>query len=139
MIRPAISSGLAEASERDLRQDLGWDSPDDSRTGVNIIAFPSSLEDRREVRTATGHPRAALAGRIAVTPGTRSSISPGRSCPSRAAIGRAWVTQCEDWYKPGSKIGTFPFWSSAIFAACLSIQVTTCPKSEKQAPDTSPT
>ena len=25
-----------------------------SRTGVNIIAFPSSLEDRREVRTATG-------------------------------------------------------------------------------------
>jgi len=46
--------GLAEASERDLRQDLSWDSPDDSRTGVNIIAFPSSLEDRREVRTATG-------------------------------------------------------------------------------------
>jgi hypothetical protein len=39
--------GLAEASERDLRQDLSWDSPDDSRTGVNIIAFPSSLEDRR--------------------------------------------------------------------------------------------
>src|SRR5258708_26341095 len=46
--------GLAEASERDLRQDLSWDSLDDSRTGVNIIAFPSSLEDRREVRTATG-------------------------------------------------------------------------------------
>ena len=33
----------------------------------------------------------------AATPGTRSSISPGRSCPSRAAIGRPWVTQCEDW------------------------------------------
>jgi hypothetical protein len=33
---------------------LAGDSPDDSRTGVNIIAFPSSLEDRREVRTATG-------------------------------------------------------------------------------------
>jgi hypothetical protein len=33
---------------------FSWDSPDDSRTGVNIIAFPSSLEDRREVRTATG-------------------------------------------------------------------------------------
>jgi hypothetical protein len=46
--------GLAEASERDLRQDLSWDSPDDFRTGANIIAFPSSLEDRREVRTATG-------------------------------------------------------------------------------------
>jgi hypothetical protein len=46
--------GRAESSERDLRQDLSWDSPDDSRTGVNIIAFPSSLEDRRKVRTATG-------------------------------------------------------------------------------------
>src|SRR6266446_9074665 len=113
MIRPAISSGLAEASERDLRQDLGWDSPDDSRTGVNIIAFPSSLEDRREVRTATGHPRAALAGRIAVTPGTRSSISPGRSCPSRAAIGRAWVTQCEDWYYCAPVIPIATFWPPA--------------------------
>jgi hypothetical protein len=29
-------------------------SPDDSRTGVNIRAFPVSLEDRREVRTPTG-------------------------------------------------------------------------------------
>src|SRR6266446_7839366 len=54
MIRPAISSDSPRASERGLRQDLSWDSPDDSRTGVNIIAFPSSLEDRREVRTATG-------------------------------------------------------------------------------------
>src|SRR5262249_9206630 len=41
--------------------------------------------------------------------------------------------------KPGSKIGIFPFWRSPIFAASLSIQVTTCPKSEKHAPDTSPT
>ena len=49
--------GLTEASERDLRQDLSWDCSDDSRTGVNIIAFPSSLEDRREVRTATPSPR----------------------------------------------------------------------------------
>jgi transposase len=32
------------------------------------------------------------------TLGVRSSISPGRSCPSRAASGPAWVTQCEDWY-----------------------------------------
>jgi hypothetical protein len=60
LVRPQIDDkicnffGLAKASERDLRQDLSWDSPDDSRTGVNIIAFPSSLEDRREVRTATG-------------------------------------------------------------------------------------
>src|SRR5215813_10716803 len=34
----------------------------------------------------------------AAMPGTLSSISPGRSCPSRAAIGRTWVIQCEDWY-----------------------------------------
>src|SRR5258707_4421325 len=54
MIRPAISSDSPRASERGLRQDLSWDSVDDSGTGVNIIAFPSSLEDRREVRTATG-------------------------------------------------------------------------------------
>src|SRR5262249_59818959 len=35
----------------------------------------------------------------AAMPGTLSSISPGRSCPSRAAIGQTWVIQCEDWYK----------------------------------------
>src|SRR5262249_50576445 len=35
----------------------------------------------------------------AAMPGTLSSISPGRSCPSHAAIGRTWVIQCEDWYK----------------------------------------
>ena len=52
MIRSAISSGSPRRPSGDLRQDLSWDSPDDSRTGVNIIAFPSSLEDRREVRTA---------------------------------------------------------------------------------------
>src|SRR5215471_1633140 len=36
----------------------------------------------------------------AAMPGTLSSISPGRSCPSRAAIGQTWVIQCEDWYDP---------------------------------------
>src|SRR5262245_43742323 len=35
-------------------QILNRHSPDDSRTGVNIRAFPVSLEDRREVRTPTG-------------------------------------------------------------------------------------
>src|SRR5262249_54203157 len=35
----------------------------------------------------------------AAMPGTLSSISPGRSCPSRAAIGQTWVIQCEDWYQ----------------------------------------
>src|SRR5262249_7185208 len=36
----------------------------------------------------------------AATPGTRSSISRGKSCPSRAAIGQPQVIQSEDWYKP---------------------------------------
>ena len=36
----------------------------------------------------------------AATPGIRSSISPGRSCPSRAAIGRPSVTQCEERSRP---------------------------------------
>jgi hypothetical protein len=35
----------------------------------------------------------------AATPGTRSSISRGKSCPSRAAIGQPQVTQFENWYK----------------------------------------
>jgi len=35
----------------------------------------------------------------AASPGTRSSISRGKSCPSPTVIGRPWVTQCEDWYK----------------------------------------
>ena len=35
----------------------------------------------------------------AATPGTRSSISRGKSCPSPAAIGQSQVSQSEDWYK----------------------------------------
>ena len=35
----------------------------------------------------------------AATLGTPSSISLGKSCPSHAATGQPWVTQCEDWYK----------------------------------------
>src|ERR1700722_1340389 len=40
----------------------------------------------------------------AATLGTPSSISLGKSCPSRAATGQPWVTQCEYWYKvsPGA-------------------------------------
>src|SRR5262249_7995074 len=34
----------------------------------------------------------------AATPGTRSSISRGKSCPWPAAIGQPQVTQSEDWY-----------------------------------------
>src|SRR4030095_1650978 len=55
-------------------------------------------------QTGSSNP-STISSTIAVTPGTRSSISPGRSCPSRAAIGRAWVTQCEDWYYSQSRAG----------------------------------
>src|SRR5215212_9022799 len=34
----------------------------------------------------------------AASPGTRSSTSPGKSCPSPAAIGRKSVNQSENWY-----------------------------------------
>src|SRR5260370_6752205 len=54
MIRAAIYAGVAGGCGGGLGEGVGWDSADDSRTGVNIIGFPSSLEDRREVRTATG-------------------------------------------------------------------------------------
>src|SRR5216684_2631576 len=40
---------------------------------------------------------------------------------------------------PGSKIGTSPARSRAIFAASWSTQLTDSPNSEKHAPDTSPT
>jgi hypothetical protein len=46
----------------------------------------------------------------AATPGTRSSISRGKSCPSRAAIGQPQVTQSEDCNKRC-------FQAAAFFAA----------------------
>jgi len=39
------------------------DSPDDSRTGVNIGAFPAFLQDRRKVRTAIDTSRNRNGGR----------------------------------------------------------------------------
>src|SRR4249920_2669971 len=44
----------------------------------------------------------------AATLGTPSSISLGKSCPSHAATGQPWVTQCEDWYKPAAWKSTAP-------------------------------
>ena len=41
--------------------------------------------------------------------------------------------------RPGSKIGISPRCSRSILDGSLSMQVTTCPKSAKQAPDTRPT
>ena len=54
---------------------------------------------RTGCRTEFSNP-STISSITAATPGTRSSISRGKSCPSRAAIGRPQVTQSEDWYKP---------------------------------------
>ena len=45
-----------------------------------------------------GAPPSTTSSTIAATPGTRSSTSPGKSCPSLAVIGQSPVTCCEDWY-----------------------------------------
>src|SRR5262245_58305234 len=48
-------------------------------------------------QTGSSNP-STISSTTVATLGTRSSISPGRSCPSRVASGPASVTQCEDWY-----------------------------------------
>ena len=53
---------------------------------------------RTGCRTEFSNPSTTLSI-TAATPGTRSSISRGKSCPSPAAIGQPQVIQSEDWYK----------------------------------------
>jgi len=53
---------------------------------------------RTGCRTEFSNPSTTLSI-TAATPGTRSLISRGKSCPSPAAIGQPQVTQSEDWYK----------------------------------------
>ena len=53
---------------------------------------------RTGCQTASSNP-STTSSAIAATPETRSSISPGKSCPSLAVIGQSPVTYCEDWYK----------------------------------------
>ncbi len=56
------------------------------------------------------------------------------NCNRPAAVFLASMTS-----SPGSKIGTSPAFSRAIFSESLSTQTTSWPKSEKQTPETSPT
>src|SRR5215510_16059271 len=42
-----------------------------------------------------------ISSTTAATLGTHSSTNPGKSCPSRDAIGQQSVTQSEDWYYSG--------------------------------------
>jgi hypothetical protein len=51
---------------------LNRDSPDDSRSGVNIRVFPAFLQDSREVRTATsasGSPNGGRGADLVIFPG----------------------------------------------------------------------
>ena len=54
---------------------------------------------RTGCRTEFSNP-STISSTTAATLGTHSSISLGRSCPSRDATGQQSVTQTEDWYKP---------------------------------------
>ena len=49
-------------------------------------------------RTACSNPT-TISSITAATPGTPSSTSPGKSCPSPAATGPQSVSHYEDWYK----------------------------------------
>ena len=52
---------------------------------------------RTGCRTASSNP-STKSSITAATRGTRSSINPGKSCPSLAAIGQSPVNHCEGWY-----------------------------------------
>jgi hypothetical protein len=48
-------------------------------------------------RTVSSNP-STTSSTTAATPGTRLSISPGKSCPSPTANGQPWASHCEGWY-----------------------------------------
>src|SRR5271169_5670922 len=54
-------------------------------------------------RTASSNP-STISSITAATPGTPSSTSHGRSCPSHCAIGLQSVSHFEDWYKIPNKL-----------------------------------
>jgi phage terminase large subunit-like protein len=58
---------------------------------------PISLCGRTGSQIGSSNPSTILSI-TAATLGTPSSISLGKSCPSRAATGQQWDTQCEYWY-----------------------------------------
>ena len=58
---------------------------------------------RTGCRTASSNP-STKSSITAATLGIRSSINPGKACPSLAAIGQSPVTHCEGWYKRESDL-----------------------------------
>src|SRR4249919_279722 len=54
LVRPGVARSFVLLSEAACVNVLDRDSPDDSRGEVNICAFPTFPQDRRELRTAAG-------------------------------------------------------------------------------------
>jgi DDE superfamily endonuclease len=88
----------------------GWHGAKDLKAPKNItlLSLPPRAPEllkkifgsscgRTGCQTASSNP-STTSSTIAATPGTRSSTSPGKSCPSLAVIGQSPVTYCEDWY-----------------------------------------
>src|SRR3979409_2198715 len=69
----------------------------DAAQARRLLAIAAVLDGVSRGRTASSNP-STKSSTTAATPGTRSSISPGKSCPSLAAIGQSPVTHCEGWY-----------------------------------------
>ena len=73
--------------------------------------YLASLCGRTGSQIGSSNP-STISSITAATLGTPSSISLGKSCPSRAATGQPWVTQCEYWYKHSEithKLTSTPF------------------------------
>lgn len=84
-----IALGYEDLNDHDeLRHDLSSTAKRISRSSC----------DRTGCRTESSNP-STTSSITAAMPGTPSSISPGKSCPSHAANGPSSVTQSEGWYK----------------------------------------
>ena len=89
----------------------GWHGAKDLKAPKNISLLPlpprapeldpsrtsGSSCGRTGCRTAFSNP-STKSSTTAATRRTRSSINPGKSCPSLAAIGQSPVNHCEGWY-----------------------------------------
>jgi hypothetical protein len=105
----------------------GWHGAKELRIPTNISLLPlpprspelNSQEDiwqfmRQNWRQTGSSNPSTTSSTTVVTPGTRSSVSGGRSCPSPDATGRPSVTHCEDWYYWPQHCG----WSSTTSFCC---------------------
>ena len=85
---------------KDLRFPATYRSCRCRRAHLSSIAKKTSGSScvRIGCRTESSNP-STISSITAAMPGTPSSISPGKSCPSLAASGPSSVSQSEDWYK----------------------------------------